>query len=68
MKVTENNLANSLADLLTLDQLSCKVENIGGPDAPTPSHRHIPSLLALALSAAASLTTTTHLYISAYSH
>ena len=43
-KVTENTVASSLAAWLTFDQLSCKFENIGGCDTPTPPHWHIPGI------------------------
>ena len=38
-----NTVANSFAAWLTLDQLSCKILNIDGVQAPPRSHhRHIP--------------------------
>ena len=44
VKVTENTVDNPLAAWLPfLDQLSCKFENIGGRNAPTPN-QHIPEL------------------------
>ena len=43
-KVTENTVVTSLAAWLPFDQLSCKFENIGERDAPTPPNRHNPGM------------------------
>ena len=40
-KITENTMANSLAALLTFDQLSCNFEDIGDVSPPRP-HPQMP--------------------------
>ena len=43
-KVTENSVANSLAAWPTFDQLSWKLEDIGGVQCPHTPHQHITDL------------------------